>query len=108
MGYLASTRDPNPKTIKRFLTFLDCANFSPSLLSALEPHAAKHLLSSPYVCPSQFDLSLSLDCPDADTLFEHLFSTSKLEDLTLHKLKNEADYQLEKALIARHLLKFQQ
>ena len=112
LGYLASTKQPQPETIKRFLTYLDCAHFSPSLISALDQlqypsGASKFLLASPFVCPSQFDLNLSLECPDSESLFEHLFATStKLEDLMLHKLKNEADFSLEKAMLTTHLNKF--
>jgi hypothetical protein len=109
LGYLASTKQPQQETIKRFLTYLDCAQFSPALITALDhmQSATKFLLTSPYVCPSQFDLNLSLDCADSDTLFEQLFATStKLEDLMLHKLKNEADFSLEKAMLTTHLEKF--
>jgi len=108
LGYLSSSKQPQPDTIKRLLTYLDCAHFSPALLTALDnPSLTKFLLASPFVCPSQFDLRLSLDCPDSDTLFEQLFATStKLEDLMLHKLKNEADFSLEKAILTAHLDKF--
>jgi len=108
LGYLSSTKHPHPDTIKRLLTYLDCAHFSAALINALDdPSLTKFLLGSPFVCPSQFDLSLSLDCPDSDTLFEQLFAMStKLEDLMLHKLKNEADFSLEKAILRAHLDKF--
>jgi hypothetical protein len=108
LGYLASTKHPQTETIKRFLTYLDCAHFSPALITTLDdPSLRNFLLTSPFVCPSQFDLSLSLDCPDSVILFEQLFATStKLEDLMLHKLKNEADFSLEKAIIKTHFEKF--